>query len=105
MEQHYTAPDIEPKRLDFGSERKDLPALQNSQVNINENIELNEEMVKYINNQTEYVKDKPQPANQSTAEEAAVQQPQHKETQEPQHKEISTAAHPPPDTKADEMNI
>lgn len=60
MEQHYIGHEIEPKRLDFGSERKDVQALQNSQVNINDNIELSEEMVKYINNQTEYVKEKPQ---------------------------------------------
>lgn len=59
MEQRYLGHEIEPKRLDFGTERKETQVLQNSQVNINENIELNEEMVKFINNQTEYVKDKP----------------------------------------------
>ena len=46
---------IEPRRLDFTT-TKEMPAIENSQVNINESIELNQEMVEYINTQVESVK-------------------------------------------------
>ena len=100
MEQHYIGQEIEPRKLEFGTERKALQFSQNSQGNINENIELNEEMVKYINNQTEYVKD--QKNNESIANEVSKDQQQNVQQQ---NKETPTVIEPVPEVKAEDMSI